>query len=119
MAQFQISTPDEPTMFAAAKILELIPPSTAYAQGLVGTLTGGVNPAGAWAANLYGANPSASGFFGILILPDSYTLPGDTQTLASRVFSADPATGVVTTTPFVFNGVTIGAVPANSPVVFS
>ena len=119
MAQFQISTPDEPTMFAAAQILGLIPVGQTFAAGAVGMLTGGVNALGAWAANIYGVDPNAAGFFGILVLPDNYALPGDMQTLASRVFQIDPTTGAVTVTAFSYGAVTITAIPSDSPVVFS
>lgn len=109
MAQYQVSTTDEPTMFAAAKGLGFILASTSYAPGIVGALTGGVDPQGyAWACNIYGADAAlGAGFFGILLLPDIYVLPGDTQTLASR------------TLPYVYGSVTVSAVPADSPVVFS
>ena len=138
-ADYQISTGDEPTMFAAAQGLQLIPATTIYAPGLVGQLSGGVQANGmAWAANCYGAQsvPTGAtttnaqgqtvpvmqtnpGYFCILRLPDGYALPGDTQTLASRVFITDPTTGITTATPYVYGPVTIQAVPSYSPVVFS
>ena len=119
MAQFQIVTADEPTMFAAAQVLGLIPAGQPYVAGAVEALTGGVISGAAWAANIYGSSPLGAGWYGILTLPDAYTLPGDTQTLASRVYAIDPTTGATTATPYVFAGVTIGPIPDNSPVVFS
>lgn len=123
MAQYQVNTVDEPTMFAAAKGLGFVPASTSYAPGIVGALTGGVDPQGyAWACNIYGADAAlGAGFFGILLLPDIYVLPGDTQTLASRVFVPNNSTTPpsVTVTPYAYGPVTITGVPANSPVVFS
>lgn len=140
-AQYQVSTADEPTMFAVAQGLGFIPAATAYAPGIVTTLTGGVDAQGnAWAANFYGAQsvPTGSyttnaqgqqvpvmqtnpGFYGILLLPDGYTLPGDTQTLSSRVFVPNNSTvpPSATITPYLYGPVTITGVPANSPVVFS
>lgn len=146
MAQFQIVTPDEPTMFGAAQALGFIPAAVVYAPGLVGTLTGGALADGvtAWAANLYGVQETPAldtngnpildangaptmttnpGFYGILDLPDAYTLPGDTQTLASRVivetFDPGAMTTTITCTPFTYGPVTITTIPANSPVRFS
>lgn len=123
MADYQISTADEPTMFAAAQALGFIPAGTAYAPGVVGQLQGGSDASGhAWAVNIYGAqnlpagatttDPTTGaqvpamqtnpGFFGILRVPDGYTLPGDTQTLASRAL------------PYVYGAVTIAPIPAGS-----
>lgn len=141
MAQFQISTPDEPTMFASAQAIGLIPASQAYAPGLVSTLTGGVNAAGAWAANLYGAKI-------IPVLHQTGTTPATTdpttgaavpaQPIMTPVTTTDPATGAVTqvmqTVPGYFGilelpdgfalptippGVAIEPIPSDPPVVFS